>query len=194
MVSSILVPFEYNTGSWSDLIVLIIWSSDLRSDLGFERSLFTFRKKFVSFKCNFWIILTRAHNTQWNAIWIVNSINLNDPNLWCFLRRRYLHCQRSQQTCHRSANMSEEVKTLTISVKVPVGDPIKLKVKKVSPQISLISILLQFTNIRQVFLNFALDSQQDTKMEKIFVAIASQLGVDKAHLRFTFDGKRVQAG
>ena len=31
-------------------------------------------------------------------------------------------------------------------------------------------------------------------MEKIFVAIASQLGVDKANLRFTFDGKRVQAG
>jgi hypothetical protein len=27
--------------------------------------------------------------------------------------------------------MSEEVKTLTISVKVPNGDPIKLKVKKV---------------------------------------------------------------
>ena len=90
--------------------------------------------------------------------------------------------------------MSEEVKTLTISVKVPAGDPIKLKVKKVSPQICQISILLQFTNIRQFFLNFALDSQQDTKMEKIFVAIASQLGVDKANLRFTFDGKRVQAG
>ena len=194
MVSSILVPFEYNTGSWSDLIVLIIWSSDLRSDLGFERSLFTFLKKFVSSKYNFWIILTRAHNTQWNAIWIVNSINLNDPNLWCFLRRPDLHCRRSQQTCHRSANMSEEVKTLTISVKVPAGDPIKLKVKKVSPQFSLISSLLQFTNIRQVFLNFALDSQQDTKMEKIFVAIASQLGVNKAQLRFTFDGKRVQAG
>lgn len=31
--------------------------------------------------------------------------------------------------------MSEEVKTLTISVKVPTGDPIKLKVKKVTSQI-----------------------------------------------------------
>jgi hypothetical protein len=31
-------------------------------------------------------------------------------------------------------------------------------------------------------------------MEKIFGAIATQLGVDKANLRFTFDGKRVQSG
>lgn len=31
-------------------------------------------------------------------------------------------------------------------------------------------------------------------MEKIFGAIATQLGVDKNNLRFTFDGKRVQAG
>ena len=94
----------------------------------------------------------------------------------------------------RSANMSEEVKTLTISVKVPAGDPIKLKVKKVTPQISLKLILLQFVNMWQAFLNFTLHFSQDTKMEKIFVAIASQLGVDKANLRFTFDGKRVQAG
>ena len=40
--------------------------------------------------------------------------------------------------------MSEEVKTLTISVKVPIGDPIKLKVKKVTSQIYPKQVLLQF--------------------------------------------------
>lgn len=54
--------------------------------------------------------------------------------------------------------------TLTISVKVPNGEPIKLKVKK------------------------------DTKMDKIFSAISSQLGVEKNVLRFMFDGNKLTGG
>jgi hypothetical protein len=54
--------------------------------------------------------------------------------------------------------------TLTISVKVPNGEPIKLKVKK------------------------------DTKMNKIFGAIAQNLGVEIGVLRFMFDGHKLSGG
>lgn len=54
--------------------------------------------------------------------------------------------------------------TLTISVKVPNGDPIKLKVKK------------------------------DTKMNKVFTAIATSLGVEIGVLRFMFDGHKLSGG
>ena len=97
-----------------------------------------------------------------------------------------------------SANMSEEVKTLTVSVKVPHGDPIKLKVRKVnlSRTESNFSCICCVKNLKIIIKQSPLfhGSWQDTKMDKIFTAIAGQLGVDKNNLRFTFDGKRVQAG
>jgi hypothetical protein len=65
--------------------------------------------------------------------------------------------------------MSEEkdekvVNNLTICVKLPDGGEVKLKVKK------------------------------DTKMDRVFVAIAGQLGVEKQALRFLFDGKAISGG
>jgi hypothetical protein len=54
---------------------------------------------------------------------------------------------------------------LEIKVLLPNGgEPVKLKVKK------------------------------DTKMDRVFVAIAGQLGVEKQELRFLFDGKPISGG
>lgn len=54
--------------------------------------------------------------------------------------------------------------TLEISVKLPSGEDVKLKVRK------------------------------ETKMDKVFVAIARQLGVEKDALRFYLDGTRINLG
>jgi hypothetical protein len=63
-----------------------------------------------------------------------------------------------------SEERDEKPVTLEISVKLPSGEDVKLKVRK------------------------------ETRMDKVFVAIAKQLGVDKDALRFYLDGDRINLG